>query len=76
MSWYVMSFCTEQDEAPDAPAPELVVVPCFECGNAFTSPAGDGERFCGMACEDRWCRRALAATGPTTDDGDDSVIPF
>lgn len=49
--------------------PEMVVLSCFECGQAFQCVAGDGERFCSNACEGRWCSRALTASQvpPTTD---------
>jgi len=76
MSWQdVRGWYEEPDDHPEPPEVELVEATCFECGHLFASPAGDGERFCSLSCEDRWCRRAAAATGPTTDD-EPGEIPF
>ncbi|TXI11663.1 MAG: hypothetical protein E6Q76_02200 [Rhizobium sp.] len=65
----------ERDDWPEVPAPEVVIVSCFECGHAFQCIAGDGERFCSRTCEGFWCNRAMALTPPRSTE-DDGPIPF
>ncbi len=61
MSWQPVRGWYEFPDGDDLP--ELCEVICHECGQLFATPTDGPERFCSMACENRWCwRKAAGAT--------------